>query len=261
MLLQFICLSKCHQLALSELGGMTVALGGYIFLMPGCFFCTILLRERKRDDLVGFCLIVAVLRKPHSRKEKKKAKEEKKMRRRRRACFFWLLSPHSTAAAFVAPHKTPAGLPQHREKSQFCHAITWPSACSEKRHLTDLVKMLWHLSLPVSLAALLNHSLHFCLFTHYLWFYFFPLSTHMLFFPSLPLIGAFRSVFWNAPLLFPLSPIFFLFFSLSRVFRGVEASNSVTFLCCLCVCLCLRVSPCVDCMWAFYKLAEKSTTQ
>lgn len=138
--------------------------------------------------------------------------------------------------------QTPAGLPQHQEKSHFYHAITWPRVRSERRHLVDVVKMLWHLSLLASL----NHSLHFCLFTHYLWF-FFSLSTHThgaFSLPPLPLIWAFRSAFWNAPLLFP--PQSCLFSSE----RHLQRRRSVQFchisLSSLCVfvpeCVCARVS-------------------
>lgn len=62
--------------------------------------------------------------------------------------------------------------------------------------------------------------------------FFFSLCAHAFFFPPLPLILAFRSVFETLLFCFPLSPVFF---TLSSVFRGVEASNSVTVLCCLCV--------------------------
>lgn len=103
--------------------------------------------------------------------------EEKKTRRwRSRACFSgcYLLTllqlPRRTA-------QTPAGLRRHQEKSQFWQQITRPGVCAAgKRHLVVVVKMLWHLRFP----AVLHHSLHFALFTQYLWFIF-SLSTHTLF--------------------------------------------------------------------------------
>lgn len=102
-------------------------------------FCTILARER--GDLVG----LSDCRRPEKTpvtEGKKKTKEKKTRRWRwRRACFsgcylLTLLQLPRRAA------QTPAGLLQHREKSQFCHAITWPRLCSGKRHLVDVVKML-----------------------------------------------------------------------------------------------------------------------
>lgn len=182
--------------------------------------CTIPLRERERGDLVDLSDFWCP--------EKTPLTKEKKERRGDGGLVILVVISSLCCSCLI---QTPACLPQHQEKSRVYHAITWPHVCSGKRHLVDVVKMLRHLSLPASF----NHSLNFCLFTHYLWFYFFS-SLHTCF--------SFLRCLWSghSEVLFEMllfcSPLSLVFFPLSSIFRGEEASNSVTFLCRLCVCLC-----------------------
>lgn len=228
---------------------MTVALG-WMRLSRGwlCFFVPFCWENEKEATLWVFVWLSPSWENPTlgRRKKKKTEREERKTRRwrrrRRRACFFWLLSPHSAAAAFVAPHKTPAGLPQHREKSQFCHVITWPRACSGKRHLTDVVKMLWHLSLSLLLLRSTTHSISACLLTIYD-FIFPPLYTHAFLSSAAFDLSVQKCFLKRSSFVPPQSHLFFFFFSSEQ---RLQRSRSVQFCHISLLPLCVFVPECVS---------------
>lgn len=105
----------------------------------------------------------------------------------------------------------------------------------------------WLRCYDTSLSLLLlrsnTHSISACLFTIYD-FIFSPLYTHAFLSSAAFDLNVQKCFLKRSSFVPPQSHLFF-FFPLSTVFRGVEASNSVTFLCRLCVCLC-RVCLCVS---------------
>lgn len=131
--------------------------------------------------------------------------------------------------------QTPAVLLQHPEKSQLRCVITCTRVCSEERHLWTWLR--YSDTLPP--RALLCHSaIPPCLLT--ICDFVFPSLRSRFAFLPLTLIWLFRSVFETLPLPAPKVPSFI--FLQSSVFRGVQASNSVTILCRLFVRLCWSVS-------------------